>query len=42
MLCYGLLGKPKSKADKAAPFADGRLELPLGPLEHAVGWLKTK
>jgi hypothetical protein len=42
MLCYGLLSKPKSKVDKAVPFADGRLELSLGPLEHAVVWLKTK
>lgn len=29
-------------ADKAVPFADGRLQVPLGPLEHAVVWLKTK
>jgi len=42
MLCYGLLSKPKSKADKAVPFADGRVQLPLGPLEHAVVWLKIK
>jgi hypothetical protein len=36
------LSKPKSKADKPVPFADGRLQLPLGPLEHVVVWLKTK
>jgi hypothetical protein len=28
--------------DKPLPFAAGRLQLPIGPLEHAVVWLKIK